>query len=103
MGNSPDNTDVVILAAARTPQGRINGQLASFTAVDLGAHAIKAALAASGVDAGHVEAVIMGRGGGRTGIDEPGAASAPRVAAGVDVRDRAGAGRRSTRRPDRCF
>ena len=54
MGNSPDNTDVVILAAARTPQGRINGQLASFTAVDLGAHAIKAALAASGVDAGHV-------------------------------------------------
>jgi acetyl-CoA C-acetyltransferase len=61
MGNSADNTDVVILAAARTPQGRINGQLASFTAVDLGAHAIKAALDASGVDAGQVEAVIMGQ------------------------------------------
>ena len=61
MGNSTDNTDVVILAAARTPQGRINGQLASFTAVDLGAHAIKAALKASGVDAGQVEAVIMGQ------------------------------------------
>jgi acetyl-CoA C-acetyltransferase len=61
MGNSADNTDVVILAAARTPQGRINGQLASFSAVDLGAHAIKAALAASGVDAGQVEAVIMGQ------------------------------------------
>jgi acetyl-CoA C-acetyltransferase len=61
MGNSADNTEVVILAAARTPQGRINGQLASFTAVDLGAHAIKAALDASGVDAGEVEAVIMGQ------------------------------------------
>ncbi|MET3719076.1 MULTISPECIES: acetyl-CoA C-acetyltransferase [unclassified Arthrobacter] len=61
MGNSTDNTDVVILAAARTPQGRLNGQLASFTAVELGAHAIKAALAASGVDAGKVDAVIMGQ------------------------------------------
>jgi len=44
MGNSAGNTDVVILGAARTPQGRLNGQLASFTAVELGAHAIKAAL-----------------------------------------------------------
>lgn len=61
MGNSTDNTDVVILAAARTPQGRLNGQLASFTAVELGAHAIKAAIAASGVDAGRVDAVIMGQ------------------------------------------
>jgi acetyl-CoA C-acetyltransferase len=61
MGNSTDNTDVVILAAARTPQGRLNGQLASFTAVELGAHAIKAALDASGVDASQVEAVIMGQ------------------------------------------
>jgi acetyl-CoA C-acetyltransferase len=61
MGNSADNTDVVILAAARTPQGRINGQLASFSAVDLGAHAIKAALDASGVEASQVEAVIMGQ------------------------------------------
>jgi acetyl-CoA C-acetyltransferase len=61
MGNSTGNTDVVILAAARTPQGRLNGQLASFTAVELGAHAIKAAIAASGVDAGRVDAVIMGQ------------------------------------------
>jgi acetyl-CoA C-acetyltransferase len=59
MGNSMNNTDVVILAAARTPQGRLNGQLASFTAVELGAHAIKAALTASGVDAGQVDAVLM--------------------------------------------
>ncbi|MBT2532135.1 acetyl-CoA C-acetyltransferase [Arthrobacter sp. ISL-48] len=61
MGNSADNTDVVILAAARTPQGRLNGQLASFTAVELGAHAIKAALQASGVEADRVDAVIMGQ------------------------------------------
>jgi acetyl-CoA C-acetyltransferase len=61
MGNSTDNTDVVILAAARTPQGRLNGQLASFTAVELGAHAIRAAIAASGVDAGRVDSVIMGQ------------------------------------------
>ena len=61
MGNSNDNTDVVILAGARTPQGRLNGQLASFTAVELGAHAIRSAIAASGVDAGQVDAVIMGQ------------------------------------------
>ncbi|QNE15419.1 acetyl-CoA C-acetyltransferase [Pseudarthrobacter sp. NBSH8] len=61
MGNSNDNTDVVILAGARTPQGRLNGQLASFTAVELGAHAIRAAIAASGVQAGQVDAVIMGQ------------------------------------------
>ncbi len=61
MGNSNDNTDVVILAGARTPQGRLNGQLASFTAVELGAHAIRSALAASGVEAGQVDAVIMGQ------------------------------------------
>ena len=61
MSNSPDNNDVVILAAARTPQGRLNGQLAGFTAVELGAHAIKAALAASGVAADKVDAVIMGQ------------------------------------------
>jgi acetyl-CoA C-acetyltransferase len=61
MSNSPDNNDVVILAAARTPQGRLNGQLAGFTAVELGAHAIKAALAASGIAAEQVDAVIMGQ------------------------------------------
>lgn len=61
MSNSADNNDVVILAAARTPQGRLNGQLASFTAVELGAHAIKAALAASGIGADQVDAVIMGQ------------------------------------------
>ena len=56
MNNSPDNNDVVILAAARTPQGRLNGQLSSFTAVELGTHAIRAALAASGVATDQVDA-----------------------------------------------
>ncbi|MFC7849880.1 acetyl-CoA C-acetyltransferase [Arthrobacter sp. NPDC057388] len=61
MTNSADNGDVVILSGARTPQGRLNGQLASFTAVELGAHAIKAAIAASGLEADQVDAVIMGQ------------------------------------------
>jgi acetyl-CoA C-acetyltransferase len=61
MSNSADDNDVVILAASRTPQGRLNGQLAGLTAVELGAHAIGAALSASGVKAEQVDAVIMGQ------------------------------------------
>jgi acetyl-CoA C-acetyltransferase len=61
MSNPVDNSDVVILAASRTPLGRLNGQLASFTAVELGAHAIRAALAASGLTADQVDHVIMGQ------------------------------------------
>ena len=53
--------DVVILAGARTPQGRLNGQLAPFTAVELGSKAIAAAVARSGVDVGDVDRVIMGQ------------------------------------------
>ena len=61
MSTSADNNDVVILSASRTPQGRLNGQLASFTAVELGAHAIRAALAAGGVKVEQVDSVIMGQ------------------------------------------
>lgn len=53
--------DVVILAGARTPQGRLNGQLAGFTAVELGSKAIAAALERSGVSASEVDHVIMGQ------------------------------------------
>jgi acetyl-CoA C-acetyltransferase len=53
--------DVVILAGARTPQGRLNGQLAAFTAVELGARAIAAAVERSGVPASEVNHVIMGQ------------------------------------------
>lgn len=52
--------DVVILSGARTPQGRLNGQLSAFTGVELGAKAISAALERSGVDAHDVDHVIMG-------------------------------------------
>jgi len=53
--------DVVIVAAARTAQGRLKGQLASFTAPQLGGFAIAGALAQGGIPAGAVDAVIMGQ------------------------------------------
>lgn len=58
----PENqpTDVVIVGGARTPQGRLNGQLAPFTAVELGGFAIAGALERSRVDSADVNAVIMG-------------------------------------------
>lgn len=54
-------TDIVIVAAARTAQGRLKGQLASFTAPQLGAFAIKGALAQGGIPVDAVDAVIMGQ------------------------------------------
>lgn len=57
---TPSPDDVVIVGGARTPLGRLNGQLASFTAVELGALAIEGALARSGVDASAVDAVTLG-------------------------------------------
>ncbi|GAB3123913.1 acetyl-CoA C-acetyltransferase [Glaciibacter psychrotolerans] len=56
-----NSTDVVILGGSRTPHGRVNGQLASLTAVQLGAAAIAGALARTGVAAGQVDAVLMGQ------------------------------------------
>ena len=53
--------DVVIVAAARTPQGRLKGQLASFTAPQLGAVAIRGALERGGVAPTDVDAVIVGQ------------------------------------------
>ncbi|MGW9112225.1 acetyl-CoA C-acetyltransferase [Microbacterium sp. NPDC055683] len=54
-------SDIVIVAAARTPQGRLNGALSSLTAPQLGAAAIRGALAQGGVVAGAVDAVILGQ------------------------------------------
>lgn len=54
-------TDIVIVAAARTPQGRLKGQLASFTAPQLGAFAIKGALAQASIDPSTIDAVIVGQ------------------------------------------
>ncbi|MFD5225240.1 acetyl-CoA C-acetyltransferase [Microbacterium sp. NPDC058342] len=54
-------SDIVIVAAARTPQGRLKGQLASFSAPELGALAIRGALEQASVAPGDVDAVIMGQ------------------------------------------
>jgi acetyl-CoA C-acetyltransferase len=52
--------DVVILGAARTPTGKMSGTLTSQKATDLGATAVKAAVARSGIDPNSVYEVIMG-------------------------------------------
>jgi acetyl-CoA C-acetyltransferase len=55
------NSDpVVILAARRTPVGAFQGALSTVTAPQLGAVAIKAALADSGLAASQVDEVILG-------------------------------------------
>ncbi|WP_314501787.1 acetyl-CoA C-acetyltransferase [uncultured Microbacterium sp.] len=57
-----NNTDdIVIVAAARTPQGRLKGQLASFTAPQLGSFAIAGALAQGSIPADAVDAVLVGQ------------------------------------------
>jgi acetyl-CoA C-acetyltransferase len=50
----------VIVAGARTPIGKLSGSLKSFTAMDLGGFAIKAALERAGITGDAVEYVIMG-------------------------------------------
>ncbi len=52
--------DVFILSASRTPIGGFQGELASMTAPELGAHAIGAALNASGLEPSSVDEVIIG-------------------------------------------
>jgi len=52
--------EVVIVSAARTPIGSFGGELASLSASDLGATAIKAALARAGVEGRDVGDVTMG-------------------------------------------
>ncbi len=51
---------VVILSARRTPVGAFQGAFAAVTAPQLGAVAIKAALADSGIAASQIDEVIMG-------------------------------------------
>ena len=53
--------DVVIVAAARTPQGRLKGQLSAFTAPQLGSLAIRGALEQATIDPAVVDAVIVGQ------------------------------------------
>jgi len=55
----PERTPVIV-AAARTPIGRFLGGLSTLAAPDLGAIAIRAAVARAGVDADAIGEVIMG-------------------------------------------
>jgi acetyl-CoA C-acetyltransferase len=51
----------VIVAAVRTPFGKLGGGLKDFEATQLGAHVIRAALERVGLEAGEPEYVIMGQ------------------------------------------
>ncbi|GAB1471261.1 acetyl-CoA C-acetyltransferase [Chloroflexota bacterium] len=52
--------EAVILSAARTPIGRFQGALSSIPAPQLGATAVKAAVARAGIDPSEVEELLMG-------------------------------------------
>lgn len=54
------NNNVVILAGARTPQGRISGSLSALSAVELGSIALSAAIERAGLPASEIDAVIIG-------------------------------------------
>jgi acetyl-CoA C-acetyltransferase len=56
-----DKTTPVIVAAVRTPIGRYLGGLSSFSAPQLGAIAIREAIARAGIDAAAVQEVFMGQ------------------------------------------
>lgn len=52
--------EVFIISMARTPIGNLNGKLSKFSAVDLGALAIKGAIERAGIQNDQVEEVFMG-------------------------------------------
>ena len=51
----------VIVSSARTPIGKFGGQISHLSAVQLGAHAIKATLERAGIGGDQVDYVIMGQ------------------------------------------
>jgi len=53
-------TDAVIVAAARTPFGKLGGVLASVPAVDLGARVVREVVERTGTDPAEVDQLIMG-------------------------------------------
>ena len=53
-------TPVILKGGARTPIGRFLGGLSPFSAAELGALTIRAAIQRSGIDAGDLDEVIMG-------------------------------------------
>jgi len=52
--------DIVIVSAARTPIGKFQGAYKDLSATDLGAAAVRAAMARTGIDAALVDECIMG-------------------------------------------
>lgn len=58
--NTTAANDIVVVGAARTPNGRLNGGLAAVSAVELGGIAIRGALAQGGIPGEDVDAVVMG-------------------------------------------
>ncbi len=56
----PDIQDAVILSACRTPVGKFLGSLSAVSATELGALAVREAVARAGVEAGQVTECIMG-------------------------------------------
>jgi acetyl-CoA acyltransferase 2 len=52
--------EVVILAGARTPMARYNGEFANISAIDLGAIAAREAIKRSNVDAAEIDHVVFG-------------------------------------------
>ena len=82
-------TPVLLKGGARTPIGRFLGGLSRFSAPELGAIAIRAAVERSGIDVTDVEDVIMGQrghGGRWSGSCPPGGDSRrnPRDRPGYD-------------------
>lgn len=57
----PTQVRSVIVGGARTPMGRLLGQLSTLAAADLGGVAIAAALQRAGVPADRVDAVVLGQ------------------------------------------
>ncbi len=60
MNNGKHARDAVILSTARTPQGKFLGSLESFTAVELGRTAVKAAVERAGINPAEVDELILG-------------------------------------------
>src|SRR3990172_11634524 len=67
----------LVVAAVRTPFGRLGGGLGSYPATELGSSAIRAALEGAGLEPGEVEYVIMGQ------VLQAGAGQAPARQAAV--------------------
>ena len=53
-------TDIVIVAGARTPMARYTGSFSEVSAIDLGAHASRAAIQRSGIDPAEFDHAIFG-------------------------------------------